>query len=110
MVGVGENVAQRVCAAVPSSFDRDLVPGAKCEEATVLAADALDVLDEFVEVELLGLLLEPVEVDHDPVAPIVGLHEALGYGGVGRPVSGYRIFGSSGLRHRGKDKGNRCVA
>lgn len=105
MVGVGEHVLERFGAAVTGSFDRDLVAGSQRQVAPVLAADPLDLLDEAVQVELLGLSLEPLEVHDGALAAVVGIDDAFGHRRLGRV-----IWGSSIRLHGGKTKGNRCDA
>ena len=110
MVGFGEHVLEGVGTAVAGGFDGDLVSGPEREETAVLATDPLYVLDELVEIELLGLLLEAVEIDDYSVASVVGFHQALGNGSIPGAVGTIEVLGSSILRHRGKTKGNRCAA
>ena len=93
MLGLREHVLEGLGAAVPGRFDREFVTGAQREEAPVLTADLLHVLDETVEIQLLGLTLEGIQVDDDPVLSLVGLGDPLGDG---------RILRSSSCFHGGR--------
>lgn len=105
MIGVGEDVSEGFGAAVTGSFDRDLVARSQGEVTAVLATDALDVLDEPVEIELFGLALEPIQIEHRTVAAVIGVDDAFRHGRLGR------VFWGSSIRlHGGKTKGNRCDA
>jgi hypothetical protein len=102
---VGEDVTEGFGAAVAGSLDGDLVTSSKREVAPVLATHALHVLDEAMEVQLFGLLLETLEIDDRPVGPVIGLDDPLGYGRFWDSIAG-----SSIRFHEGKTKGNRCDA
>jgi energy-converting hydrogenase Eha subunit B len=108
LVGVGEDVSEGFGTAVPGSFDGDLVTGPQGEETTMLASNPLHLLDEAVEVELLGLPLEALQIYDDTVRSVVGLGDALGHRPVAGSVPGRPVIGSSIRRHGGKTKGTRC--
>ncbi len=64
-------MVERLRAAVASGLDGDLVARAEGQEAAVLTPDLLHVLDEPVEVERVGMCLEPLEVDHHAFLALV---------------------------------------
>ncbi len=80
MLGFREHVLEGLGTPVSRRFDRELVTRSQGEETPVLTPDLLDVFDEAVEVELLGLPFEGLEVDDHAVLPLIRLQEPLGNG------------------------------
>ena len=62
---------ERFGATVGGRFDSQLVTGSEREIAPVVPSKLLHLLDEPMEVELLGLLLETLQVDDDAVLALV---------------------------------------
>jgi hypothetical protein len=61
---------KRFGAAVARRLDRELVSCPEGQIAAVLTSDLLDVFDEAVEIELLGLRFESFEIENDPGFPL----------------------------------------
>ena len=98
MFGLGDGFFEDLRAPVAGGLDRHFVTGSEGEVPAMLSSDSLHVLEELMEIQLLGLPLEAVEVDTQAVTPLVRVCETFG---------NRLVFGSSILGHRGKTKGLR---